>query len=240
MKQEPLLDELLAGLAGQRQFLEMLTGSLAAAYESSGGTIHCARGCSGCCSLVVNCTMAEAFAIARLLDEERALLVDAHVERLKGLLAGVDDLKGYLRSHRQKSGGCPLLERDGSCGIYAGRPISCRALLSTREKRWCVTDFARLSSEEKRMFMESLDREAAFPTHYFASTRDAGAEMENGLSMAMAAACGFSIYGNMPVLIHLARRHDLAGALSSGRKGVEKLLQATGLDNPLLLQMEQV
>lgn len=240
MKQPLLIGELLAKLAGQRQFLELLTGSLTAAYGSSGGIIHCARGCSGCCSLVVNCTLVEAIAIALVLDEERALLVDAHVERLKGLLAGVSDLKGYLRSHRQQAGACPLLEGDGSCGIYADRPISCRALLSTREKRWCVTDFALLSPEEKRMFMESLDKEAAFPTHYLASTRDAGAELENGLALAMAAACGFSIYGNMPVLVHLATRHDLAGAISQGRTGVAKLLEETGLDNPLLLQVETV
>ncbi|HZV82374.1 MAG TPA: YkgJ family cysteine cluster protein [Geobacteraceae bacterium] len=234
-------DGLLVELEKQRQFMDMLTRSLVTGYESRGGRIYCAKGCSGCCSLVVNCALTEAVAVAATLDERQAALVDAYVDRLQGLVAGAADLKEYLRLHRQSSGGCPLLGKDGSCGIYGVRPLSCRALLSTRESRWCSADFAALTHEEKQAFVEGLDREAvAFPMHYLASSRDAGAELENRLSMLTALAFGFSIYGNMPVLVHLVKRHDLARVAAEGRSAVEALLAAAGLDSPLVLQVNGI
>lgn len=233
--------ELNGELEKRQQFMEMLSRSLTADYLSRGGTIYCARGCSGCCNLVVNCTLTEAVTVASGLDVGQSARVDDYVERLRGLLAGVGDLKEYLRIHRRSSGGCPLLEGDGACGIYESRPLSCRALLSTMESRWCSVDFASLSPEEKRVFVEGLDREAAaFPIHYLAASRDAGAGLENRLSVCMAETFGFSIYGNMPVLVHLVKRHDLALVVSAGRGAVEELLAAVGLDNPLLLQLEGV
>jgi len=189
----------------------------------------------------VNCTLTEAVTIAAALDEGQSARVDAYVERLKRLLAGAGELKEYLRLHRRESGGCPLLAEDGTCGIYACRPLSCRALLSTRESRWCTADFASLSQAEKQAFVESLDRKViAFPMHYLAASRDAGAELENLLSMRMAATFGFSAYGSMPVLLHLVKRHDLVRVAAQGRGAMEELLAVTGLDNPLLLQLEGV
>jgi len=233
--------ELAVELDRQQQFMDMLCRSVIADYVSRGGTVYCARGCSGCCSLVVNCTLTEAVAIAAALDEGQSARVDVYVERFKRLLAGAGDLKEYLRLHRRESGGCPLLAEDGACGIYACRPLSCRALLSTRESRWCEADFASLSPMEKQDFVESLDRDAvAFPMHYLAASRDAGAELENLLSLRLVATFGFSVYGSMPVLLHLAKRHDLARVVTRGRGAVEDLLAATGLDNPLLLQLEGV
>lgn len=241
-KQSAHLWEKLTGeLTMQQKFMEMLTRSLTTDYHSRGGGIFCARGCSGCCNLVVNCTMTEAVTIAAGLDEVQSSRVDAYVERLQGLLAGVGDLKGYLGIHRRSSGGCPLLESDAACGIYSVRPFSCRALLSTMESRWCSADFASLSQAEKQAFVESLDREAvAFPMHYLASSRDAGAGLENRLSIRMAETFGFSLYGNMPLLVHLVRRHDLARVAAEGRSAVESLLAAVGLDNPFLLKVDGV
>lgn len=234
-----LWEKLTAELAAQQKFMEMLTRSLTTDYQSRGGGIFCARGCSGCCTLMVNCTLTEAVAIAAALDEGRAARVDAHVARLRELLAGVSDLKGYLRRYRLSSGGCPLLEGDGACGIYAVRPLSCRALLSTRESRWCSADFVALTPEEKQAFMEGLDREAvAFPMHYLAASRDAGTGLENRLAIRLAETFGFAVSGSMPVLVHLVKRHDLARVVSAGREAVAELLVRVGLDNPLLLQLE--
>ncbi len=234
-----LWEKLTAELASQQQFMEMLTRSLASDYRSRGGDIFCARGCSGCCTLVVNCTLTEAVAIAATLDEGQSSGVDDYVARLRELLADAGDLKGYLRMHRHSSGGCPLLQGDGACGIYAVRPLSCRALLSTRESRWCSADFAALAPDEKRAFVESLDREVvSFPMHYLAASRDAATGLENRLSSRMAEAFGFPVYGNMPVLVHLVKRYDLARVVSAGRGAVAELLGRVGLDNPLLLQLD--
>jgi Fe-S-cluster containining protein len=233
--------EKLAGeLEKQQQFMEMLTRSLSGDYRSRGGEIYCARGCSGCCNLVVNCTLTEAVKVAAVLNREQLSRVDAYVERLQGLMTGVTGLKEYLRIHRQSSGGCPLLEGDGSCGVYAVRPLSCRALLSTMDSRWCGVDFAALTAAEKEAFMESLDREAvAFPLHYLAASRDAGMGLEQQASRRMGELLGFSLYGNMPVLVHLITRHELGRVALRGRHAVTELLAVTALDNQLLLQVEE-
>jgi len=222
-------------------FLDQLTGALTADYRSRGGWIYCGRGCSTCCSLVVNCTCSEALLLAETLNEPLLLAVDHFVTQLKGLIEGVSELKEYLRRQRDGSGGCPLLGPDGACRAYERRPFSCRALLSTKESRWCGTDFTRLTSDEQSSFMASLDPSVtAFPLHYLASSQDAGRELERQSLLAMAGAHGFSLYGNMPVLIHLASRHGLETAIAGGAAAVKALLVRTGLDNPLLLQLEEL
>jgi Fe-S-cluster containining protein len=233
-------EELTGELEKQQTFMEMLTRSLAGDYRAKGGEIYCARGCSGCCTLVVNCTLTEAVTVAATLDERQFSRIDAYVVRLRELLAGVVELKEYLHLHRRSSGGCPLLEGDGSCGVYGARPLSCRALLATMESRWCGADFAELTQAEKQVFVESLDREAvAFPMHYLAASRDAGTGLEHQASRRMGEVLGFSIYGNMPVLVHLVKHHDLARVALAGRSAVAALLAEKGLDNPLLLQLTE-
>lgn len=233
-------EELTGELEKQQKFMEMLVRSLTGDYRSRGGEIYCARGCSGCCNLVVNCTLTEAVTIAATLDERQSSLVDAYVARLRELLAGAAELKDYLRIHRHSSGGCPLLERDGSCGVYAVRPLSCRALLATMESRWCSADFAELTPAEKQSFVEGLDREVvAFPMHYLAASQGAGIGLEQQVSRRLGETFGFSAYGNMPVMVHLVMRHDLARVAIAGRRAVLDLLAGVGLDNPLLLQLEE-
>jgi Fe-S-cluster containining protein len=225
----------------KHRFLDRLTGALIADYRAKGGQIHCGRGCCNCCSLAVNCTYPEALILAEGLDEDLLRRVDGYANRLKTLMSGVTGLKEYLRLHRSDSGGCPLLGADGACRAYGLRPLSCRALLATRESRWCGADFSAISPAEKEEFIASLDRTVtAFPLHYLASAQDAGRELERQTLLAMVAEQGFSIYGTMPVLVHLAARHGLTTAVAGGVMAVRELLVRTGLDSPLLLQIEEV
>lgn len=224
----------------QQRFLDQYTAALTADYRARGGEIYCARGCSNCCTLVVNCTAPEALLLAAGLDEALLQRVDRHLDRLRELTAGVSTLKEYLRRHRGEVGGCPLLGADGACEAYARRPFSCRALLATRESRWCGVDFALVTSAEKEAFLASLDRAVtAFPLHYLAAAQDAGRELERQTLLAMATARGFSLYGNLAVLVHLASRHGLQTAVNDGAAAVRELLCAAGLDHPLLLQLEE-
>jgi Fe-S-cluster containining protein len=230
----------ISTISDQQQLLEQLTNSLATAYRAQGGQIYCGKGCSNCCSLVVNCTFFEAQLLAERLDEALLQRVDRYTERLKELLTGVTSLKDYLRRHRQESGGCPLLGADGACRAYGIRPLSCRALLATRESRWCGIDFAELTAAEKEAFVASLDRTVtAFPLHYLAAAQDAGRELERQSLLEMAKESGFSLYGNMPVMVHLAGRWGLAAAVAAGATATRELLQRAGLDHPLLLQLEE-
>lgn len=230
-------EELLGETRKQQQFLDMFTLDRTAAYQEKGGRIFCAKGCSSCCTLAVNCTLPEALLIATSLDELQAARVDAHVERLRLLLSGITELKEYLRLYRREMGGCPLLAEDGACGAYAVRPLSCRALLATRESHWCGIDFATLTPAEKQEFVAGLDRPAtAFPMHYLATTQDAGRELEVQATMQSLRSCGLSMYGNMPVLVHLINSCGLLEAVAAGQPAVMAVTARAGLDNPLLLE----
>ena len=234
-------DHSIRNILQQQQFLDQLTTALAADYFAKGGQIHCGKGCSNCCSLVVNCSFFEAQLLSERLDETLLQRVDRYTERLKPLLGGVTSLKDYLRLHRRESGGCPLLGADGACQAYEIRPLSCRALLATRESRWCGADFAELTAAEKEAFVNSLDRAAtAFPLHYLAAAQDAGRELERQSLLKMAGEFGFSLYGNMPVMIHLASRWRLGATVPAGAAATRELLQRAGLDHPLLLQLEEL
>lgn len=225
----------------QQHFLEQLTNALVVSYREKGGQIHCVKGCSNCCSLVVNCTYPEAQLLADRLDDTLHQQIDGYVARLKTLVEGVSELRDYLRRHRSDSGGCPLLGADGACQAYPLRPFSCRALLATKESRWCGADFAALTVADKEAFVASLDRDVtAFPLHYLAASQDAARELERQALLAMTSEYGFSLYGNMPVLVHLASRWGLAEMLPAGVAAVRELLHRSGLDNPLLIELEEL
>lgn len=231
---------LIGDIRQQQAFLDMLSSSWTADYTASGGRIFCGRGCRGCCSLVVNTTLTEAVAVAGTLTQRQGEAVRSHVARLKGEMGGVGGMKEYLRMHRREMGFCPFLEEDGACGVYGVRPLSCRALLSTRESRWCEVDFAALTSLEKENFVASLDRSAvAFPMHYVASMQEAGQEMEVVASRRMAGAFGFSLYGSLPVLVHLVLDHRLAEACAEGYDAAASVISGAGVDHPFLLHMER-
>jgi Fe-S-cluster containining protein len=231
----------LHSIVQQQQFLDRFTAALVADYRGKGGQIFCGKGCRNCCSLAVNCTFPEAQLLAGQLSEAQLQCVDGHVMRLKELVCGVTELKEYLRRHRQESGGCPLLDASGACSAYAHRPFSCRSLLATRESRWCGADFTVLSTAEKAAFVASLDRSVtAFPLHYLATAQDAGRELEQQALLAMTAQYGFSLYGSMAVLVHLASRRRLAEKVAKSAVAVREILAGSGLDSPLLLQLEEL
>ena len=205
-------------------------------YASGGGTIFCGKGCGNCCTLAVNCTFPEALRISMSLSPLQAEKVRAHTARLMARMHGVSDLKSYLRMHRQEIGNCPFLDDGGICGIYGERPFSCRALLSTKESRWCGLDFSRLSSEEKRDFVESLDREmVSFPLHYVAQTQNLGQALETGMAEEMIKRFGFSLYGELPYLVHLEQQHQLSSIIPHGYEITMSFLDQNGLLNPFLV-----
>jgi len=238
MQQDSHPENMHAAVERGQGCMDMLCSSATAEYHASGGKIFCAKGCGNCCTLAVNCTAVEALRIARSLAKEQQEKLKVYVARLQGKVSAAVALKDYLRLHRKELGGCPFLH-EGVCGVYSVRPISCRALLSTKESRWCGVDFSELTTAEKLAFVESLDRAAvAFPMHYLASTQDAGQKLEAQLSLQMLQEYGFSLYGSMPVLVHLFTEHDLADILGKGADAVLAAAAAAGLASPFLLQVE--
>jgi Fe-S-cluster containining protein len=209
-------------------------------YSATGGKIFCAQGCHGCCSLVVNCQFAEAAQIASLITKDQATRIALHVSRLLEMLNSVTDLPSYLRLHRSHMGPCPLLDESGCCSIYPQRPFACRSLLATKDNTWCSTDFTKLSRDEKRAFIESIDRSiAAFPMHYVAATQELGREMESLCALKMQENFGFSIYGNLVLLVHLEHHLGLSSELRGGMAHTVKFLEERGFLAPFVITFEE-
>lgn len=228
-----LLDELTT----LRECMDMMAAAWSADYRCHGGTIFCGKGCRECCSLTVNCTLPEAVLLAQNLNDRQAQVVAEYAVRLGELVTPTMELKDYLRLQRSDMGWCPLLEDDGSCGTYAYRPLACRALLSTKESFYCGVDFATLTGEQKQAYVESLDRSVTdFPLHYVASTRETGAELEARSLTLMRERFGFSVYGAMPVLLHLVLVHGLARAVPAGREAGEVVVRDAGLGHPFMVE----
>ncbi len=210
-------------------------------YTRKGGHVHCGRGCRGCCNLAVNCSFHEALRIATALTEQQTDKIISHALLILEHIGALQDLKSYLRMHRQRIGFCPLLLDDGSCGVYGMRPFSCRALISTKENRWCSVDFGTLPAAEKAAFVDSLDRtEVSFPTHYLYSTQDLGQQLEARATMAMAARFGFSLSGNLPFLIYLEIKHQLSRIIPRGHETTIRFLAEMGLLHPFLIVTEAI
>lgn len=238
MQQAERWSGILDGVGRAEGFMDLACSAAVADYRSRGGEIFCANGCANCCTLAVNCTAAEALRLAGGLAEQQRERLRAYVARLKELVGGTANLKDYLRLHRQQLGGCPFLE-NGNCGVYPFRPLSCRALLSTRESRWCGVDFSSLSAAEKEAFLESLDRSVvAFPMHYLASVQETGRGLEMQAAMELTREFGFSLYGSMPVLVHLFSDLGLADGFAEGADAVMAIAAAAGFHSPFLLQVE--
>ena len=228
---QDLMDE----VRDQRALFDVAVKDWIAGYALKKGTIHCGKGCHACCSLAVNCTFTEAVAVSAALADRHAAALAHHVAEIRAAAFSAPDFPSFLRA-RRALGGCPFLDGDGACGVYGRRPFSCRSLLSTKESRWCGADFSTLSREEKQAFMESLDQTvAAFPMHYVKATQDLGQEFESHAAGRMAETFGFSLYGNLPVLVFLEREHRLSETATRGMDAVRNLVARAGYGHPFLV-----
>lgn len=210
-------------------------GKWLAEYRSSGKSIYCGKNCAGCCNLAVHATFPEAVQVAKIITKEQARRLTHYVDRLGEALTGLSDLKGYLKTHRKELGPCPFLDNQDACSIYPTRPISCRALLSTRPAEWCTVDFAELDEWDRRVYEGGLDRQiVAWPTHYVAATQDFGRRLENELLESMRREHGWSLTGNFSLLVWLAsqcQEESAAFTLSH----LQQLLSRNGLGSELVV-----
>lgn len=205
-------------------------------YLEAGKKIYCRDQCSGCCHMAVHATFPEALAVSSQLSAQQSINLRNYVERIKKAQKNWTGLKGYLKEHRQQLGPCPFLNSEGSCSIYEQRPLSCRALLSTRPAAWCTVDFSELDCWDKRAYESSLDRQVVtWPTHYVAATQDFGQKLEKTLLESMREEKGWALSGNFAVMVWLEQACHLS---QQGKTDdIHDILTANELDNHLLLNL---
>jgi len=207
-------------------------------YKLEGGKIHCGRGCSNCCTLTVNLTFPEALCAVERMSEKHHLLLNDQMAKLLDISRKAVDFKDFLKRHRKDVGNCIFLNEDGSCEIYSCRPISCRSLISTRNSSWCAVDFAELDDLDKRLYLESLDRNVvAFPVHYVKAIQDSARYFEKGIYSRMEDTFGFSLSGNLCALIYLETEHNIGNLIRKGYEETKCILSSLSLDTPYFIQL---
>ena len=209
------------------------------ADAGKGLRIWCGPGCGNCCTLTVNTTLLEAFAIERTLDAGMRQKVTATCDRIIAHTAASKDTRGFLTGYRKAVGPCPFLDDSGSCTIYGQRPLACRALLATRPPEWCGVNLAELPQIERDSFLAGLDRQhVAWPTHYAAAPQAMAADLERGLTFAMIRAFGFGVTGSLPLLVHFCGLSETSAALAEGINAFQAFIGEQAANHPCLIQIE--
>lgn len=207
-------------------------------HEQTGPALYCAQGCANCCTLAVNCSFPEAIALATTLSQPQASQVLGRLALLEQLCLEAADLKEFLQLHRSRSGGCPFLDAEDNCSCYIERPLSCRALISTRPAAWCGLDFSTLHPLEKKAFLSSLDDQiVAYPSHYLARPLELATRLEKTLDEALAAHYGVKINGNLIWLIGLELKEKLSERLELKDSGIIDRLLELQQKYPYLIQV---
>lgn len=206
--------------------------------RQQGRDLYCRPGCGNCCTLAVNCSYPEAMMLAAGLSIEQRQRINERLPLVAQLCTTAGDLKGFLHSYRQLGGGCPLLDAQQNCSSYHQRPLSCRALLSTRPSAWCGVDFSTLHPHEKQAFLSSLDQNlVAFPSHYLALSLELAAELEKTLTTEFANEYGVTISGNLIWLLGLELNSQVGERLASKEEGLIEWLLEQQERYPYLLQV---
>ena len=106
--------------------------------------IPCKRGCCVCCTGIFPITYLDALELRRGLEELPSAVKNAIVTRARGQVAAMEEVYPTLKSkpalddwadhiideivERFAHLPCPALASDGTCDIYAYRPITCRTM----------------------------------------------------------------------------------------------------------------
>lgn len=223
-----------------RQQFDEDTFDLWQEYKRTGGSIYCRKGCGNCCTLAVNCSYPEAVILAAELTHQQRYQVLDRLPLLVQLCHAATDLKTFLQSYRKQAGACPFLDAEACCSCYSVRPLSCRALLSTRPEAWCGIDFSTLHPLEKKAFLSSLDADVvAYPSHYLARPLELAAAMEKSLDDEFAMQYGVKISGNLIWLLGLELNSQISERLARQEVGMIDWLLQQQEQYPYLLQVAQ-
>jgi hypothetical protein len=228
-------------LLSARQQLDDAIADIRHSCRDQGWDLYCRAGCGNCCTLAVHCSYPEAVLLAAGLSVEQRNRINDRLPVLAQLCTKAGDLKEFLHSYRQRGGGCPLLDPQQNCSSYSERPLSCRALLSTRPPAWCGVDFSTLHPHEKQAFLSSLDKNlVAYPSHYLARPLELAAALEKSLDDDFAAQSRVKITGNLAWLLGLEINSQVGERLARKEEGLIEWLLEQQERYPYLLQVTAI
>jgi Fe-S-cluster containining protein len=170
---QALVDDIAAALPPEEALLAVHDAmSQIVAAGSRGVEAACHAGCSHCCHQVVTINYWELPAILKALEAVEPARRKRYVAQLRK--AGSENLELRIKRGMSKGNRCPFLERDGTCGIYEGRPLSCRFYMSASEDA-CRRKLADNRHQVQGIAAPWLAKELVEPVLRMAMTRHYGA-----------------------------------------------------------------
>ncbi|MBX7219319.1 MAG: YkgJ family cysteine cluster protein [Blastocatellia bacterium] len=204
--------------------------------------VFCRRGCVHCCTFAVQTTLLEAFPIAAQVTPEVAALLEKRVERLVELAESALDVDDFDERHRREPGLCVFLNAAGACSIYEIRPFGCRQTISTLPAQFCAPGVpVGLTDSEAETYQAFLDFSPISngEHHFAASIMDWGSTCSDILLELMQQNWGFSIEGELTVLVFLLLDADFQTAWTHRDiSGLKQWVRYKGVGHPFLFTLE--
>lgn len=156
--------------------IDQLIDSLAVMAQKQNRPVHCKKGCSYCCHQAVFANSYELHYLGNFIRNHVDLPGIKQIQKdaaTKNKTTSKLDEKSLL-NHKSP---CPLL-KDGTCSVYAARPMACRIYLSTSVSS-CIEFFQHPANEENYPALLEFPLMAGRMMNegFIAALKDAGIEI---------------------------------------------------------------
>lgn len=186
--------------------------------------------------------MLEAHHLAIGIPESTWPVIARRVEHLKQLAGEARDLSDFDEQVRHRLGTCALLTEAGKCLAYDRRPLGCRKTYSALPGRYCArTAQEQMTPDEWRQYQHSLltNPLTGQLDHYIEPLNDFGSELSENMLAAMEHELGFSLEGELTVLLWLTRQAECMTAFWNGDwPRLQLQLDQLGVSHPFLTTIE--
>ena len=202
-----------------------LDGFLTAYLERSGIAPSCRAGCFFCCYGWVEASLGEAERVLEAASDAARRRAYLEGRRRARLLVRAKNDPRLPERHFLAQSPCPFLE-GGRCGVYSARPLACRGVLTDLDPAYCAPGATRrLRGRALLRYRSRLDPRRHGPEHYLRVPKEAARRRFFALLEAEARARGFTLAGELSVLVYLLQHPPFQAALKGGAGAVRAYLK---------------
>lgn len=203
---------------------------------------YCAQGCFHCCEFPVQVTMLEAHYLAIGIPESTWPVITRRVEHLTQLACEAHNLDEFDEQVRRRLGTCALLTEAGKCLVYDRRPLGCRKTYSALPGRYCArTAREQMTPDEWHQYQRFISTNPLTGQldHYIEPLNDFGSELSENMLAAMEQELGFSLEGELTVLLWLTRQAEfMVGFWNGNWPLLQSQLDQLGVAHPFLTTLQ--
>jgi len=189
----------------------------------------CRRGCFFCCFGWVEASLGEAERVLQAASPAIRERARREGERRARLLRRAKNDPRLPERHFLSRTPCPFLA-GGRCAVYEERPLACRGVLTDLEPAYCAPGANRaLKGRALKRYRSRLDPRRHGPEHYLRVPKAEAGRRFFRLLDEEARVRGFTLSGELSVLVYLLLHPPFQKALKQGPGAVRAYLARRGL-----------